>query len=80
MSTRLKFHISKHFALRVAERGLSIEHIKNVVNYSREAEDLNVGKNGGKLKKFRKSNGRTIIVIAEIKNQDCWLATAYYED
>jgi hypothetical protein len=42
---------------------------------------LKKGTHGGKLSRFRKtSRGKTLVVIAEIRNRECWIATAYYED
>ena len=38
------------------------------------------GMHGGKRWKFKKSvDGRALVVVAEIRNNDCWLLTAYYE-
>ena len=31
--------------------------------------------------KFKKTvDGKTLVVVAEVKKSECWLATAYYED
>ena len=36
--------------------------------------------NGGKRKVFRKASGkRTLAVVAEVKQNECWFITAYYE-
>ena len=77
----MRFHVTRHGALRVTERSLSLEEMKNVVNYSKQVTVLNHGRNGGKLKRFEKTaDGRKLVVIAEVKGTDCWLATGYYED
>lgn len=82
MNSRLKFHVSRHMAVRMAERGVSLEHAKNVVHYG-DAQDKpdQRGLNGGKVKIFTKVDGvRKLVVVAELKNNDCWLMTSYYED
>jgi len=77
----MKFYNTKHFCLRLSERSLSLENVKNVISYYDSVERLNRGKHGGFLKKFKKTvDHKTLVVVAEIKNNDCWLATAYYED
>jgi hypothetical protein len=59
-----------------------LEDVKNVVNYADEETRLTAaGFNGGIRKCFTKTaNGRKLVVIGELKKNDCWLATAYYED
>ena len=77
----MKFHVTTHQALRLAERELSLESLKNVVKYPDSAQVLNRGRHGGNLKKFRKTvDEKTLIVVAEIKREESWLATAYYGD
>jgi hypothetical protein len=73
--------LSRHFAQRIAERGVSAEYAKDVVKYAEEEKKLQPGQNGGTLKSFTKTvDGRKLTVIAELKNNECWLATAYYEN
>jgi hypothetical protein len=80
MRSGLKFHITKHFAHRLVERQISAENVKTVINYADEETKLQKGRNGGSLIRFTKSIGnRKLVAVAEIKNNDCWLATAYYE-
>ncbi|MGD0745606.1 MAG: hypothetical protein ABSA45_10665 [Verrucomicrobiota bacterium] len=68
-------------ALRLAERKISLEYVKNVVRYATDEKKLQQGTHSGALKRFTKSDGNRILtVIGEIKQNDCWLATAYYED
>jgi Domain of unknown function (DUF4258) len=80
MRSGLKFHFTKHFAKRVAEREISTENVKAVVCYADEEKKLQPGRNGGHLICFTKNlSNRKLVVVAEIKTNDCWLATAYYE-
>ena len=80
MGKKYNFILTKHCELRLDQRCLSLENVKNVVRYSKEVKVLNRGKHGGLLKKFRKSaDDKTLVVVAEIRNKTCWLATAFYE-
>jgi hypothetical protein len=80
MHSGLTFHVTRHCALRLAERSVLLENVKDVVKYADEEKRLQRGGNGGILRRFEKTvEGRKLVVIAEIKNNDCWLATAYYE-
>ena len=50
-----------------------------MVCYADEEKRLRNGDHGGIVYKFKKTDSRALIVIAEIRNNNCWLATAYYE-
>lgn len=81
MHSGLKFHVSKHFAQRLVDRSIICEHAKDVVKYADEEKKLQPGNHGGNLMSFtRIVNGRRLTVIGELKNNECWLATAYYEN
>ena len=74
-----RFHQTKHQALRVSERDLSFENMKNVVCYPDESSFLRKGLHGGRISKFRKTvEGRTLVVVAEIKGKECWLLTGFF--
>ena len=50
------------------------------MRYPDSTEDLSRGRHGGNLKRFKKMvDNQTLVVIAEVKRSECWLATAYYE-
>jgi hypothetical protein len=73
-----RFHHTKHETLRVSERELSVENLKNVVRYFDTEQFLRHGYHGGAVKKFRKTvEARTLVVVAEIKGDDCWLLTGF---
>lgn len=81
MAKKLRFHVTHHAALRISERGLSLEEMKNVIIYSKDVTVLSPGQNGGKLKRFKKTtDGKTLVVVAEMKGLDCWIATGFYEN
>ena len=75
-----RFHGTRHAAQRLAERAISEEDLKAVVRSPAGHEVLRSGRHGGSIKKLRKPNGRTLVVVAEIKGHDVWLLTAYYEE
>lgn len=63
------------------QRGIRPEHIENVVKYGAPVQELGRGRNGGRRQKFSKTaGGRTIVAVAEIKANHCWLITAFYAD
>ena len=75
----MRFHNTKHSSRRVEDRELSLENIKNVVKYPDEVLGLRRGTHGGIVKKFsKKVDGLTMIVVAEIYRNDCWILTSYY--
>jgi hypothetical protein len=77
----MRFHVTHHQAVRLSERELLLEFVKNTVLYPDRRQTLNKGHNGGNLMKFFKTvEKKTMVVVAEIKGSDGWLATAYYED
>ncbi len=52
-----------------------------MVKYPDIEKKLNTGTHGGTLTLFIKDvSGRKLTVIGELKNKECWLATAYYEN
>lgn len=75
-----RFHGTRHAALRLQERGISEEYLKAVIRSPASQEDLRRGRHGGMVRKFRKTDMRTLVVVAEIKGPEAWLLTAYYED
>ena len=76
-----RFHQTKHQALRVSERALSFENMKNVVRYPDAEQALRRGFHGGMVKKFRKTvDAKTLVVVAEIKGKECWLLTGFFAD
>ena len=63
------------------ERELSSEHAKNVVRYSSEKTMMRPGIRGGKIYRYKKTeDGRTLVVVAEVRNNEFWIMTAYYEN
>jgi hypothetical protein len=75
-----RFHLTPHSARRLSDREISAEEMKDAVKYHDEKHPMGPGENGGKKYKFaKKTNGRTLVVIAELKKGECWLITTFYE-
>ena len=69
-----------HFARRIAERVVSVEEAKAVVKYNDQKQKQYAGEHKGTVFRFSKTaDGVTLIVVAEVKNNECWLITAFYE-
>lgn len=75
------FHTTRHAELRIEQRGLSLEALRNLVNSSDRREDMGRGQHGGIVYRFEKTvDGQTLICVAECKKAECWIITGYYED
>jgi len=73
-----KFFVTAHVLQRIAERGLSLDELKIVVNGPDRKRQQYKGDNGGFVYKFEKEiDGETIVAIAEIKASDCWLISGW---
>jgi hypothetical protein len=63
------------------ERGLSLEALRNVINCPDSQKPQGKGRNGGQLFLFSKTvDGQKLCCVAELKRQECWIVTGYYED
>jgi len=72
------FHTTTHGINRVFERGLSLEAMKNVVNYHDKKQQQCRGKHKGHVYKFEKTeDSKTLVVIAEIKKTEAWLISGW---
>ena len=73
------FHPTAHVLIRIAERGLSLQTLKDVVRYADRKQKQYAGEHGGGVFRFSKTTGGTkITVVAEVKGRECWLITAFY--
>jgi hypothetical protein len=69
-----------HVLIHQTEREFSLENVKAVICASDRKTRIGRGMHGGQRWKFKKTvDGRRLAVVAEIRNTDCWLLTAYYE-
>jgi hypothetical protein len=75
-----KFHLTTHAERRINERGLSVEALKDVIKYHDHVDQQARGTHGGFMYRFQKTvDGKTLVVAAEVKKDECWIATGYYE-
>lgn len=73
-----RFHITKHFAERLDLRGISLEEVKSVVLTHHKKQNEGKGRKGGIVWKFSKERSKlTLVVVAEIKQKECWIMTCY---
>jgi hypothetical protein len=76
-----RFHNTRHLIVRLEERGLSLEALRNVVNCPDSQKHQGTGQHGGKLFLFSKTvDGQKLCCVAELKRKECWIVTGYYED
>ena len=62
----------------MAERGITVVELKDVVNYSQTKTAQYKGDHGGVVFRFSKVRGKdTVTVVAEIKGSECWLITGW---
>lgn len=74
------FHLTSHLKRRVEQRELSVDPIKDVINYPDHKHQQRRGEHGGFVYLFEKTvEGKTLLVCAELKKSECWIITAYYE-
>jgi hypothetical protein len=74
------FYVTEHFKQRQAERELSADAAKNVVKYSQGRVKQCAGHHGGHNYKFHKTvDGKTLVVVAELKGSECWLISGYFK-
>jgi hypothetical protein len=73
-----KFYDTTHAAIRRNERAVSVQSMKDVVNYHDAKTQQYRGRHGGFVYKFSKTaGGTTLIVVAEVKKHECWLMSAW---
>jgi hypothetical protein len=74
------FHTTSHAIQRVQERGLALDSMKQAVIYHDSRTQQYRGDHGGYVYKFKKTvDGNTLAVIAEVKENECWLMSGFYE-
>lgn len=72
------FHDTTHADKRRAERGLSVAEMQDVVRNPERRVQHRRGEHGGFVYEFiRASGGHTLTVIAEVKQNQCWLITGW---
>jgi hypothetical protein len=73
------FYVTSHVLKRIAERGLTLEQLKSVVNGPSRKMQQYRGDNGGFVYKFEKEiSGVQVAAIAEVKQSECWLISGWF--
>jgi hypothetical protein len=81
MPSQYVFHDTSHIEKRARERGFTIDQAKLTIEgpSSILKTPPRRGNHGGMLWLFvRRFEGRTLVVIAEIKLNECWIVTGYW--
>jgi hypothetical protein len=69
----VQLHFTAHAQKRAEERGISLDEMKAVIKYAQKGR-LRAGVHGGTVYKFVRAS---LVVVAEIKESECWVITAY---
>ena len=73
------FHDSAHAENRRIERGISMQAMKDVINYPDRRKQQYPGEHGGMVYRCCKRDGtKELVVIAEIKKSEAWLISGFY--
>jgi hypothetical protein len=78
-----RFHDTAHVEKRARERGFSVEQAVLTVNdpASILKTPPRKGNHGGFIWLFfRLFESRILVVAAEVKNNECWIITGYWEE
>jgi hypothetical protein len=74
------FHDSAHAGVRRKERGATEQEMKDVINYHEKKVQQYKGNHGGFVYRFEKTvDGKTLIVVAEVKKAEAWLVSCFYQ-
>ena len=78
-----RFHDTAHVEKRARERGFTVEQAILTVNdpASILKTPPRKGNHGGFIWLFfRLFESRILVVVAEVKNNECWIITGYWEE
>jgi hypothetical protein len=75
-----RFNHDPHFIQRVALRDISTEECKALVRSGSGKKLVGKGFHATRYTFEKTVDETTLFVVAEIKNNECWLITAYYKD
>ena len=81
LQTPTVFHDTTHAGTRRQERQLSVELMKDTICQHERRIQHRRGEHGGFVYEFRQRvSGKKLVVIAEVKRNQCWLITGYYDE
>jgi hypothetical protein len=77
-----EFHETSHLFVRAAERGFSVEQAIETVKAPSSVVMKNPhgkGNHGGLIRLFlRAYGGKVLVVVAEVRKNECWIITGYW--
>jgi len=74
------FYDSTHASNRRKERAVSLEAMKDVVNYHDKRKQQFRGEHGGMVYRFSKTAAeKELVDVAEVRKHECWLISAFYQ-
>ena len=79
---KYRLHDTVHLEKRARERGFTVEQATLAVNESQSILKTppRKGNHGFIWLFFRKFEGRILIVVAEVKKNECWIITGYWNE
>lgn len=78
-----RFHDTVHVEKRARERGFTVEEAKLTIGKpgSILKTPPRKGNHGGLIQLFfRRFNSRILVIVAEVKEHECWIITGYWEE
>jgi hypothetical protein len=78
-----EFHDTAHIEKRARERGFSVQEAMLTINEpaSNYKTPPRKGNHGGFIWLFSRAfDGRILVVVAEVKANECWIITGYWEE
>jgi len=74
------FHLTRHLKLRVDQRELSVDSLKDVIKCPDWRHQQRRGEHGGFVYRFEKTvfEGKTLVVVAEVKKSECWIISGFF--
>ena len=74
------FHLRDTFAQRARERGFTLEEAATCVCFPEKKLRQGKGEEGGFKEVSEKTFGdRKLFIVAEVKGDECWLITGYWQ-
>jgi hypothetical protein len=75
------FHDTTHAGVRRRERQLPLAEMQGVVRQHQRRIQHQRGEHGGFVyESHQRLAAKRLVVIAELKKQECWLITGYHEE
>ena len=81
MAVPIVFHFTIHSGIRGSERNITKEQFVSAVTTPDTKKQMCAASNGGFKYIFTKRIGaKLLVVVAEVKKEECWFITGYWQD